>query len=110
MEEIGAGALSLPSESDEQKAKHFDKGMRRGIAVGSGQLQWSSEGMAGNYGCEDISLRDFVDNGDPVITAAAASECHKNDLIQRQRNPVGRDVVLDVVRDALAEGLNGEAE
>ena len=53
---------------------------------------------------------DFIDNSDPVITAAAATERHEGNLIQRQRNLVGGDVVLDVVRDALAECLDGEAE
>lgn len=52
----------------------------------------------------------FVDDGDPVVTTATATEGHENDLIQRQRDLVGRDVVLDVVRDALAESLDGEAE
>ena len=41
---------------------------------------------------------------------APASKRHKNDLIQRQRNPVGSDVMFDVVRDTPAEGLNCEAE
>ena len=53
---------------------------------------------------------DFVDDCDPVITAATAAERHKNDLIHRQGNLVGHDIVLDVVRDALTESLEGEAE
>lgn len=63
-------------------------------------------------GCvrEDKPSRDSVDNSDPVVTAATASECDENDLVQRQRNSVGGDVVLDVVRYAPAEGLNREAE
>jgi len=53
---------------------------------------------------------DFVDDSHPVITAATAAERDKNDLVQRQGNLVGHDVVLNVVRDALAESLEGEAE
>jgi hypothetical protein len=37
-----------------------------------------------------------------------ASECHKRDLIQRRWDFVGGDVVLDVVGNAPAEGLDGE--
>lgn len=59
---------------------------------------------------EDVPSRDFVDDSDPVVTAATASERHKNDLIQRDRDSVVGDVVLDVVRDALAERLNREPE
>ena len=36
VERICAGALDFPSESDEQKAKHFDEGMKRYIAMGGG--------------------------------------------------------------------------
>ena len=53
---------------------------------------------------------DFVNNGDPVITAATAAECHESDFVQRQWDLVGDDVVLDVVCNALAESLDGEAE
>lgn len=67
-------------------------------------------GRLRRYVRENKPSWDFVDNGDPVITAAATSECHKNDLVQWQRNPVGGDIVLDVVCDAPAEGLNGETE
>ena len=59
---------------------------------------------------ENESSWDFVDNSDPVIAAATAAERHESNLIQWQWNPVGGDVVLDVVGDALAEGLNCEAK
>jgi hypothetical protein len=67
-------------------------------------------GNCGDIGRKTKSSWDFVDNSDPIITAATAAECDKSNLIQRQRNLVGGDVVLDVVCDALAEGLDGEAE
>jgi len=89
----------------------------RGITVGGGQQPIGSKG----YGGETVEERrsrarenktswDFVDNSDPVITAATVSERHESNLIQWQWNFVGGDVVLDVVRDALAEGLDGKAE
>jgi hypothetical protein len=59
---------------------------------------------------KDKSSRDLVNNSDPVITAAAASEGHKNELFQRPLNSVGGDVMLDIFRNALAEALNGETE
>ena len=59
---------------------------------------------------ENGSSWDFVDNSDPVITTATATERHKGNLVQRQRNPVGGDVVLDVVCNASSKGLDGEAE
>ena len=60
--------------------------------------------------CAKKSSRDFVNNSDPVVPAATASEGHKNDLIQRERNSVCCHVVLDVICNALAEALNGEPE
>jgi hypothetical protein len=78
----------LPSESDEQKAKHFDersvrvRSWNEGIAVGD-----SSREEAGCHIMEreyQTPSWDFVDNSDPVITAATAAEGHENDLIQRQ--------------------------
>ena len=59
---------------------------------------------------ENISSWDFVDDSDPVVTTATSSECHENDLIQRDRDSVVGNVVLDVVCDALAERLNREPE
>lgn len=114
VEGICASALKLPSESDEQKAKHFDEGVRRGIAVGRGQLQSCERGRGGKsrpyVTRKDEPSWNFVDNSHPVVTAATASERHKNDLVQRQRDSVSGYIVLDVVGDTPAEGLDGEAE
>ena len=70
---------------------------------------WGEENCS-DIVCENSSSWNLVDDGDPVITAATAAERHKNDLVQRQGNLVGCHVVLDVVCDALAESLEGEAE
>lgn len=59
---------------------------------------------------ENRSSLDFVDDSDPVITAATTPEPHENEFVQWQRDSVGGHVVLNVVRDAPAEGLNGKAE
>jgi hypothetical protein len=67
-------------------------------------------GNCGDYLRENISSRGSVDDSDPVVTAATASERHKNDFVQRHRNSVLGDVVLDVVCDAPAQGLNREPE
>jgi hypothetical protein len=72
--------------------------------------RWRTGKLRG-YGAGEIkSSWDFVDNSDPVITAATASEGDENNLTQWQCDFVGGDIVLDVVGDALAEGLNCEAE
>lgn len=59
---------------------------------------------------ENGYLFDFFNNGDPVASFDPTFECHKNKLIERNPNSVGRDVVLDVVRNAPAEGLVGESK
>ena len=61
-------------------------------------------------GGENKASWDFVDNSNPVITAATAAEGDENDFIQWQRNLVGGDVVLNIVCDALAKRLDGEPE
>ena len=59
---------------------------------------------------QDRPSWNFVNDRNPVVSAATARECHESDLIQRQRNLVGGNVVLDVVRNALPERLDREAE
>ena len=81
-----------------------------------GEVLWPVEDSSreevrsGKLRRENKASWDFVDNSNPVITAATAAEGDENDFIQRQRNLVGGDVVLDIVCDALAKGLNGEPE
>ena len=43
-----------------------------------------------------------------MVTVDPAFGCHKNHLIQRHRNVVGGNVVLDIFRNAPSEGLDGE--
>lgn len=95
---IGASALNLSSESDEQKVKHFDEGSSRvqscddAPAVGGGQQStggWVKVAVVKSWRNGKSRARkrpswNFVDDGDPVITAAAATERHENDLVQWQ--------------------------
>ena len=104
--------LARYPKATNKKTKHFDDGsLRVRSRYCYGWEDSSRTRDSGRRGqSENESSWDFVDNSDPVIPAATAAEGHESDLIQWQWNPVGGDVVLDVVCDALAEGLDGEAK
>ena len=92
-------------ESDEQKQNILTNGEVFRVVVEDRGRQQVEEMLH-----EDDPSWDFVDDRNPVVATAAPGERHQNDLVQRQRNLVGADVVLDVVRNALPERLDREPE
>jgi len=114
---VGRGALNCHPKATNKKqniltrwslrVRSWNEEYRVGVAVVG---PWGGAESCGDITRENRPSWGFVDDSDPVITAATAAEGDKSDLIQRQGNLVGYDIVLDIVRDALAESLEGKAE